>query len=147
MIRSTLRPDGGMDIAVILTPEEVAAIGAAQAEGIADWFDTALWGLAMLRTGQICRDEGPGATEVQAAEMDTVIRDLDAKLLPRLAGIRDAAIRRHRELGGSVGALAAAMDVARSTAQTRREALEAPGPRGVSSRAWQEWATTPQQQD
>ncbi|KJK33751.1 hypothetical protein UK15_38675 [Streptomyces variegatus] len=85
--------------------------------GLADWFGTALWGLAMLRTGQICRDEGARTTEVHAAEMDTVVRDLDVKLLPRLAGIRDAAIRRHRELGGSVGALA----VPRSTAQTRRE--------------------------
>jgi hypothetical protein len=145
MIRSNFRPDGGMDITLSLTAEEVAAIGSAEAEGLADWFDSAVWGLAMLRTGQICRDEGARTTEVQAAEMDTVIRDLDVKLLPRLAGIRDAAIRRHRELGGSVGALAAAMDVARSTAQTRREALENPGPRAASSQAWQEWATTPQQ--
>ncbi|MEU3855677.1 hypothetical protein [Streptomyces sp. NPDC029554] len=147
MIRSRFRPNGGMDITVSLTAEEVTAIGSAEAEGLADWFDTALWGLAMLRTGQICRDEGARTTEVQAAEMDTVIRDLDVKLLPRLQGIRDAAIRQHRELGGTLTALAAAMDAPRSTAQTRREALEKPGPRTVSSRAWQEWATTPQQQD
>jgi hypothetical protein len=145
MIRSNFRPDGGMHITVSLTAEEVVAIGSAEAEGLMDWFDSALWGLAMLRTGHICRDEGARTTEVHAAEMDTVIRDLDVKLLPRLAGVRDAAIRRHRELGGTIGALAAAMDAPRSTAQTRREALENPGPRAVSSRAWQEWATTPQQ--
>ncbi|MFF7771772.1 hypothetical protein ACFZC7_35410 [Streptomyces massasporeus] len=50
MIHSSFRPDGGMDIMVSLTAEEIAAIGSAEAEGLADWFDTALWGQAMLRT-------------------------------------------------------------------------------------------------
>ena len=138
-LRTTTRTDGGMDITISLTAGEASAIGPAEAEGLVDWFDTALWGLAMLRTGLISR--GPDDLPADCAEMDTVIRDLDAKLLPRLEGIRDAAIRRHKELGGSVGALASAMNVARSTAQTRREALEQPGPRRASSAAWQEWAT------
>ncbi|MEV3973497.1 hypothetical protein AB0K68_36095 [Streptomyces sp. NPDC050698] len=51
--------------------------------------------------------------------MNTVIRDLDVKLLPRLTGIRDAAIRRHRKLGGTIGALAHAMDTPRSTTGDR----------------------------
>jgi hypothetical protein len=96
MIRSKFRPDGGMDITVSLTTEEVAAIGTAEAEGLVHWFDTALWGLAMLRTGQVCRDEGAGTTEVHDSEMDTVVRDLEVEVLPCLAGIRDAAIPRHR---------------------------------------------------
>ena len=37
---------------------------------------------------------------------------------PRAGGIRDAAVRRHHQLGGSYGSLAAAMGVAKSTAQT-----------------------------
>jgi hypothetical protein len=53
---------------------------------------------------------------------------VDRRLLPALQGIRDAAVRRHHHLGGSHGQLARAMGVARSTAQTRTEALDARDP-------------------
>jgi hypothetical protein len=121
---------GGVDITLSLTPAEAAAIGG-EASTLADWFDTALWALAILRTGHSVRPaEDTPARPITANDLHDVINDLDHRLIPRLAGVRDAAIRRHKELGGSVGDLALAMDVARSTAQTRREALEAK-PRGL----------------
>jgi hypothetical protein len=43
---------------------------------------------------------------------------------------------RHHHLGGSHGELARAMGVARSTAQTRTEALESRDPS-----VWERWAT------
>ncbi|MEU1725542.1 hypothetical protein [Nonomuraea sp. NPDC005692] len=67
-----------------------------------------------------------------------VIRALERTLLPRLAGIRHAAVCAHAQLGGSHGDLAAAMAVARSTTQSRGEALAEREP------AEQErWATGP----
>ncbi len=125
---------GGVDITISLRPEEVAALGG-EAGVLADRFDTALWALVALRTGHTFRRGG--AEPLSARDLYTVLVDLDTKLLPRLEGVRDAAIRRHKELGGSVGDLALAMDAPRSTAQSRREALEK---RGVS--AWEDWATS-----
>lgn len=112
---------GGLDITISLTPGEAAALGV-EADRLADWFDTALWALALLRTGD--NEHGTGfGREITADTLYTVINDLDHRLLPRLQGIRDAAIRRHNELGGSLNNLALAMDVSKSTAQSRRNAV------------------------
>lgn len=124
--------DGGQEIRLRFRPEEVAVLGH-ELTTLLDWFDTALMGLAMARSGQFTR----GQQEPRQATPDDwywVINDVQTRLLPRLEGIRDAAIREHRASGGSVGQLANAMDTARSTAQYRRDAL--PEPPGN----WEDWA-------
>ncbi|EST17870.1 hypothetical protein [Streptomyces niveus] len=126
---------GGLDITISLTPREVEALGP-EAGLLADWFDTALWALTLLRNGDSVR--GADADSVRAATVDsyyTVINDLDHRLLPRLQGIRDAAIRRHQELGGTLADLSLAMDVVKSTAQSRRNVVLNREP----SR-WESWA-------
>lgn len=125
--------EGGGDIIISLTPAESAAVGG-EAGVLADWFDTALWALAVLRSGHTVRN-GP-ERQLTAEDLYTVINDLDHRLLPRLEGIRDAAVRQHQALGGSVGQLANAMDVARSTAQYRRDVLAR-----TSASTWETWAT------
>ncbi|WP_327707548.1 hypothetical protein OG530_41005 (plasmid) [Streptomyces decoyicus] len=127
--------EGGLDITISLTAEESAAAGFV--DNLGDWFDTALWALAILRSGRVDRTDGHALT---AADLYTVINDLDHRLLPRLEGIRDAAVRRHAELGGTYGDLALAMDTSRSTAQYRRDALTAKSPN-----VWENWATGQQQ--
>ncbi len=120
---------GGVDITISLSQKEAAALG--HFFDLADWFDTALWGLSLLRTGESHR--GPLGAETgpaTAGQMATVVGHLDHRLIPRLEGIRSAAIRRHAELGGTVGDLALAMDAPRSTAQYRRETLLAKTPVG-----------------
>ncbi|MGW5802789.1 hypothetical protein ACWFQ7_33445 [Streptomyces bacillaris] len=136
--------DGGAELTIRLTAAEVDAIGLTEAEGLADRLDTALWGLAMLRTGRAVRNT-PESRPVDADDLHDVIRDLHKHLIPMLGGIRDAAIRRHRDLGGSTAQLAAAMDSARSTAQDRREALDRTGPRRAEAAHWEAWAAAPRQ--
>lgn len=111
---------GGMDITISLTPDEADVLGSDAAQ-LADWFDTLLYGLALLR-------RGPDRTNNDETldDLHLVIRDLDVRLKPRIAGIVDLATRRHEELGGSLSHLASAIDAAhRSTAQQRRKALKA----------------------
>lgn len=88
-------------------------------------FHSALTALSHLRHGQ--GDSPDWARAVSALEVD---------LLPRLGGIRDASIRAHAAARGSVGQLATAMAVARSTAQSRREAVTKNAPS-----KWENWAT------
>ena len=121
---------GGMDITISLVPEEAKRLGP-EASTLVDWMHTALWAMAKLRTGELSKDGAWNA-----------ITALDHRLIRRLEGIRDAAIRAHANAGGSVGDLALAMDVPRSTAQYRREVLLASEPS-----LWESWATSggPQQ--
>ncbi|MFJ8677705.1 hypothetical protein [Streptomyces sp. NPDC093589] len=126
---------GGVDITISLTPAEAAALGH-EASMLADWFDSALWALGILRTGRNHRaEDGPAVT---SQTLYTVINDLDHRLLPRIQGVRDAAIRQHHELGGSIGELALAMDVKKSTAQSRRNAVLDGRDRPST---WERWAT------
>ncbi|CAL9677770.1 hypothetical protein SUDANB105_08081 (plasmid) [Streptomyces sp. enrichment culture] len=134
--------DGGIDLTIHLTEVEADAIGPDEASAMAAWFDTALEGLAALRDGQSVRDGG--ARAIEATDMQEVIKVLHQHLLPRLVGLRDAAIRRHGELGGTFGQLAAAMGTARSTAQTHRERLDQVGPRRAQAAKWEAWAASPQ---
>ncbi|WP_316782825.1 hypothetical protein [Streptomyces sasae] len=143
-VQHVTTPGGGIDLTVSLTPDEARAIGITEAESLVDYLDTALWGLALLRSGRTVRT--PESREVTADDLHHLIRDLHAHLVPIVTGIEDAAIRRHRELGGTTGALAAAMDVARSTAQRRRESLDNPGPRQTGAAHWEAWASTPREQ-
>lgn len=129
---------GGVDITISLTPLEAQALGLELGD-LTDWFDSALWGIAMLRTGANPRayEGDPATRDVTAGRMHEVITDLDHRLLPRLGGLRDAAVRRHQELGGSLPDLAQAMDVVKSTAQSRRNVIT----NGPAS-AWEQWATS-----
>lgn len=117
---------GGGDIVISLTPEQSQALGM-EAGTLADWFHTMLWTLATLRTA----DDNSASQDA----WHTMINDLDHRLLPRLEGVRDAAVRAHADSGGSIGDLALAMDVPRSTAQYRREALLKAMPS-----TWETWA-------
>ncbi|MFJ3914470.1 hypothetical protein [Streptomyces vinaceus] len=131
--------NGGVDITISLTPSEANALGS-DAAMLADWFDTALWALGMLRNGSNPRgpvEIDPTTAEVTADRLNKVIGDLDQLLLPRLQGIRDAAVRRHHELGGSINSLASAMDVSKSTAQSRRNVVLAGRDRPTT---WETWA-------
>lgn len=122
---------GGLDITISLSPSEAKALGT-EAGMLADWFHTALWAMSILRSGY-----NP-ATERHVAGPDawyTAINDLDHRLIPRLEGVRDAAVRAHDASGGSVGHLALAMDVPRSTAQYRRDVL-----RRTATGVWENWA-------
>ena len=119
-----LGPDH-LEITVHVGAEDQAALGM-ESGILVDWFLTALRGLAALRTGSVDQETAAGGIERSEATADTwywVINDLDEHLLPALNGIRNAAIRAHAAAGGSVGNLSLAMGVAKSTAQTRREAL------------------------
>ncbi|MGW6708096.1 hypothetical protein ACWGDE_24830 [Streptomyces sp. NPDC054956] len=113
--------NGGLDIIISLPPQEARALSG-EVEMLADWFDTALWALSMFRTGSNARgplDIDPSSAEVTHQRLWRVISDMDHRLLPRLQGIRDMAVRRHKELGGTLNDLALAMDVKKSTAQSR----------------------------
>lgn len=135
---------GGLDITISLTAAEAAQVGD-EAGILADWFHSALWALAILRAGHVpANPDHPlpeGRKDRPAGEGDwyTVVNDLDHRLLPRLEGIRDAAIRAHATAGGSVGNLALAMDVSRSTAQYRRDAV-----RQADPSVWERWASKTQ---
>lgn len=129
-------PNGGVDITITLSPEELGALGSDVAT-FADWTHTALVALAGLRSldqdsesDQVKRDGVPGVG------WHTIINTLDRQLLPRLEGIRDAAIRAATDSGYSLNDLALALDVPRSTAQYRRQVLTA----SLAS-VWENWAT------
>ncbi|CAL9677801.1 hypothetical protein SUDANB105_08112 (plasmid) [Streptomyces sp. enrichment culture] len=119
---------GGGDIVISLTPEQTQKLGM-DASMLADWFHSALWALATLRT------VNPAECTVSASSWHTMINDVEHRLLPRLEGIRDALVRAHDSSGGSVNDLALAMDVPRSTAQYRRDVL-----RRSQKSTWEDWA-------
>ncbi|MEU2380317.1 hypothetical protein [Streptomyces misionensis] len=133
--------NGGVDITISLTAEEAAAVG--DLGPLADAFGGALWALAILRTGVVPadQDEETDARPARPATAETwatAIHDVEQRLLPRLEGIRDAAIRAHATSGGSYGQLARALGVtSRSTAQYRRDTLQDTAPSD-----WEIWATT-----
>ncbi|MER7050395.1 hypothetical protein ABT391_36820 [Streptomyces jumonjinensis] len=122
---------GGLDITISLTHAQQKALGA-DSGNMADWLHTAFWAMAVLRTGRNSQGEpyiaGPD-------DWFGAITALEHRLLPRLQGVRDAVVRAHADSGGSIGDLSLAMDVVRSTAQYRREALMKARPTG-----WETWA-------
>lgn len=67
----------------------------------------------------------------------TIINTIDRQLLPRLEGIRDAAIRASTANGYSHRDLALALDVVRATAQSRRAKIV-----GHPLSTWETWATS-----
>ncbi len=127
--------EGGLDIVISLSHREADVLGA-DAALLLDWTDTALWALALLRTGQNLRAEG-GPAPVSTGDWYYAINDLEHRIAPRLEGIVDAAIRTHRAQGGTVDELALAMDAPRSTAQYRRKRVTDRFPNG-----WETWAVS-----
>lgn len=99
--------------------------GLGDVEQVTEAFYSALSALSQLRYGR--GDSSDWARAVAALETD---------ILPHLGGIRDAAVRAHAAEQGSVGELARAMGVARSTAQYRREAIL-----GAAPTSWEKWAS------
>ncbi|MFD3716267.1 hypothetical protein [Streptomyces sp. NPDC058677] len=132
---------GGMDIVLSLTPDEVTALGIEGASELADWFDSALYALALLRNGHSSRPTGE-KRDITKADLQILVTDLDKNLLPRLQGIRDAVIRLHKHNGGSLNDLATAMDVPKSTAQSRRNAVT-----NTPVANWEAWAISGGPQD
>jgi hypothetical protein len=118
---------GGIDVTFCLTPEEATAIGP-DANQFFDQLHSAVSALVMLRNQTLTPNHAY-----------TLINDLGTRLIPRLEAIRDETVRAHSVMGGSVGQLARAMDVPRSTAQGRRDAILA---NPTSFCLYGEWATT-----
>ncbi|MFB7225500.1 hypothetical protein [Streptomyces sp. NPDC056227] len=129
---------GGLDIIICLTPQEADAFQA-EVVSLADSIDSLLYALVLLRTGRTTRTKlrTTSTTERDATltDLHVVLADLDAGLLPRIQGARDALIRLHKQMGGSLAQLAAVMEVSKSTAQSRRTAITS-APMGQ----WEKWA-------
>lgn len=126
---------GLVDLVVTLTDEEAALLGG-DAMAAGEPAHLAAWALVLLRTlerdgtftSRYDEKGSTGGADNDLASLRGLIVALDGTILPRLHGIRDAAVRAHQDRGGSYGQLAAAMNVARSTAQTRADALTAQEP-------------------
>lgn len=131
----TSNPDGGVDITITLSSEEATALGS-DIPTFADWTHTALVTLAGLRGLHQNGEGDQSQAGVPGIKWHTVINTLDKQMLPRLEGIRDAAIRTATNSGYSLNDLALALDVPRSTAQYRRQTLTASAANG-----WERWAT------
>lgn len=129
------RFERGQDVTIHLQPEEVAALGSEAAQ-LYDWFLSVLASLTMLRTGYVKGDAEHGQPP-DLSDLARMIFDLDARLAPRLAGLRNALIRAFDAMGGSHQQLATAMDAPRGTAVSRRASVMEHDPT-----PWERWATT-----
>ncbi|EPH44401.1 hypothetical protein ABT390_22600 [Streptomyces aurantiacus] len=107
------------DVLVAIPHEDRELPGGADQVG--EFTRTLEWALLLLRTLE--QDGRDRVHEEDLNRLHALVRALDQRLIPALEGVRDAAVRRYRELGGSYGSLAKAMGVPRSTAQTRSMAL------------------------
>ena len=103
---------GEMKSVLAYSPETIAAIGEPDLKILIQVFHEAVQGLEALRTNP---------QQLTRSELWSIVHHIEVNLVPRLTGIRDAATR---QAGGSLGDMAEAMDVPRSTAQTRKEALD-----------------------
>jgi len=126
--------DGGADLVISLSGAEATALGM-EAATLADWFASALAAVVAMRTGHVAGDPANGAPTV-ADTWYWVINDVDNRLLPRIEGIRDAAIRAHIAAGGSLDRLALAMDAPKSSAQRPWNRA-----RTTEPTLWERWAT------
>lgn len=118
--------DGSVTLSVTLTPEEATAMGA-DAGRLLESLDGTITAVVMLRTGETYRRGEP--MPVTLSDLAHVIGGLSLRFLPRIEAIRDEAIRAHQRAGGSLAHLAAATQVSRATAQSRRRALAQAGPK------------------
>jgi hypothetical protein len=121
--------DDGTDAVIIPLPPGPDYLGV-DAALMSDYFRTVIDSLHNLRSGKW---DVPGPKTV--ADLYTAIAHLEHRLAPRLQGLRDALIRAHYSAGGSHDDLSIAMDVARSTAQSRGNKV-----RRAEPDTWEEWA-------
>ncbi|MBG0819075.1 hypothetical protein [Planomonospora sp. ID82291] len=112
-----------IDIVTRISPAERDALGAVLLADPGEFTHAVVWALILLRTIERDGQHVDGAAEDLSA-LRGLIGTLERRLIPALHGIRDAAVRRHQDMGGSYGQLARAMGTPRSTAQSRHEALE-----------------------
>lgn len=122
------------DIITTISHADRQALGQWQPSDAGEATHALVWALIFLATLE--RDgRYHDETEDDLAALRGIIGTLDRRIIPALQGVRDAAVRRHHALGGSYGRLADAMNVPRSTAQTRCDALleREPSP-------WEQWA-------
>lgn len=112
------------DFIVRLDESELAALGEGSLgrADLTEFSHAVIWGLILLRSLERAGTYAEDADD-DRAHLRGLIGALERTLLPRLAGVRDAAVRWHSKLDGSHGDLAGAMGVARSTAQSRVQAL------------------------
>ncbi|GGT07533.1 hypothetical protein GCM10010156_75960 [Planobispora rosea] len=122
-----VQQDDGSTAVVITLPGKHLGTDAAF---IADWADTIFWSLDRLRSGAW---DARGTETV--AEIGTALSHLETKLTPRLEGLRDALVRQHFDAGGTYTLLAAALEVPRSTAQSRADKV-----RDAEPSRWEAWA-------
>ena len=136
---------GGLDLTISLTADQADALGA-DAHRLVDYLDTVMVQMAAFRTR---RDPVlPEVRTIAAVPSRQVVSEITAKdrpvyqgaqwdervlqevsaLLTLLDGVRDATLRTHAGHGGSISRAGYAMGVSKATAQTRRNALQAPSP-------------------
>ena len=127
------RADGGLDVTLHLGPVESQA-ARSELHELATGLRTTLWALGVLRTGTVTDDDGVRAP--RARDWREVVFAVYYRLIGRLEGVGAAAVRAHAVAGGSVGDLASAMNVPRSTAQHRRAVILAAEASGA-----ERWAT------
>lgn len=130
-MRVATKVDGDVTtLSITLEGDEASALGI-DAFKMIDRAETLLRGLYMLRTGHTA---APSSGPVDLEALEGVIGHAE-QLTNWAKGIQDAAIRGHVRFGGTYGQLAIALDVVRSTAQSRRDALT-----GSLSSGYESWA-------
>src|SRR4051794_20168935 len=95
------------DFIVRVTGDELEALGEGPGgrADLTDFTHAAVWALILLRTLERAGTY-QGDAEDDRAHLRGIIGTLERTLLPRMLGIRDAAMRWHAKLGGSYGDLA-----------------------------------------
>lgn len=136
---------GGLDLTISLTADQADALGA-DAHRLVDYLDTVMVQIAAIRTH--AEPVLPEARVIPAVPAQQVVSEVTAKdrpifqgvqwdervlqevsaLLSMLDGVRDATLRRHAGHHGSIRRAGYAMGVSKATAQSRRNALQAPSP-------------------
>lgn len=127
-------PNGQEDVVIKMRTWQMDALGY-DSDTLANWIDRTMGAIVALRTGDA--DNFGERAPVKLYQLENGL-DAIEQLIPRLEGVRAGILRKHREMGGSLSGLAKVMNVARSTAQDRRTAVEESevGP-------WEHWASDP----
>ncbi|MEU6299776.1 hypothetical protein [Streptomyces erythrochromogenes] len=128
---------GGLDIILSLTPEETELLGADARQLSASFHELLLTLTHLRREGLLAPEETEDRAVIAEYYRESLVA-LARTLQPRLAGTVDAAIRAHAERGGTIADLTRALDVPRSTAQSRRKVVTTAPPS-----PWEMWAATP----
>ena len=123
---TTENADDGLNLVFSLNATEADALGAEDADNLGQWFDAMLGALVMLRTGSVPRRSKFPVPAVD--DWGVAITNAFVDLLPHAQGLGDAAVRMARSLGMSYADIALAMEVSRSTAQSRTQKVTSQPP-------------------